>query len=88
MRGHGQSTVWGFHVGVDMPIGGLGWLRHLHRWFASHTARRRGATSFMSDAGWDARSERLRPFRAESALEQEVARRGVYGAVAIYTAIM
>lgn len=88
MRTHAHTTVWGSYAGMHRPSTGLDWLQRLQRWFASHRAQRTRATPVTFSGSWDARSERLRPLRADSALDLATAQGGPTAFMLLLTAML
>jgi hypothetical protein len=69
MHANGHTTVWGTHIGVNRAGDTKRWYQQLKAWWADHRAARRAAHLAALRAGWDARREAVRPFRADAAID-------------------
>ena len=88
MRVHGQTAIWGSHVGTHRPVGSLDWLKRLRQWFASHITHRKHATPEPQSGRWDSRPRHFRPPTTESALEHAAVHSGPAVSLALYGAII
>jgi hypothetical protein len=84
MRAHGQTTVWGTHIGVGRARGGAGWYQQLREWWAAHKAARQQARLSALSGCWDAEREALKPLRAEAAPEMAAAQGALSMATMLY----
>ena len=69
MHAHGQTTVWGTHIGVGRATDGQGWYQQVKEWWAAHQAARQEAKLATLRAQWDARREAVRPLHADAAID-------------------
>ncbi len=69
MHAHGQTTVWGTHIGVGRTTDGQGWYQQMKAWWAAHQAARQEAKLATLRAHWDARREAVHPFHADAAID-------------------
>ena len=69
MHAHGQTTVWGTHIGVGRATDGQGWYQQVKEWWAAHQAARQEAKLATLRAHWDARCEAVRPLHANAAVD-------------------
>jgi len=69
MHTHGQTTVWGTHIGVGQATDGKGWYQQLKAWWVAHTTARHEAKLATLRARWDARREAVRPLHADAAVD-------------------
>ena len=69
MHAHGQTTVWGTHIGVGRATDGQGWYQQVTAWGAAHQAARQEAKLATLRAQWDARREAVHPSHADAAID-------------------
>ena len=69
MYAHGQTTVWGTHIGVGLATDTKSWYQQIRdRWIAYKAARHDVKLATLT-ARWDARREAVRPFHADAAID-------------------
>jgi hypothetical protein len=81
---HGQTTVWGTHIGAGCDKDAKSWDQHLKEWWHAHKAARHEATLAALKARWDAKREAVTPCRAEAAPEMAVSQHAVSVATMLY----
>jgi hypothetical protein len=84
MRAHGQTMVWGTHIGVGRAHGTASWSQQLKAWWQARKTAHEQARRNALMACWDAKRETVRPLRAEAASEMVVAQHGVSVATMLY----
>ena len=69
MHAHGQTTVWGTHIGVGRAQDVQGWYHLLKdRWAAYKTARHEANLAILK-ARWNGRREVVSSLHADAALD-------------------
>jgi hypothetical protein len=84
MRAHGQTMVWGTHIGVGRADGTASWYQRLKGWWQARKAAHEQARHDTLTACWDAKREVVRPCRAEAASEMVAAQHAVFVATMLY----
>ena len=84
MQAHGQTIVWGRHIGVGRTHGGTRWYQQLKAWWQARKTAREQAQRQALLACWDAKRETVQPLRAEAACEMVVAQHATSVATMLY----
>jgi hypothetical protein len=87
MRAHGQTAVWGTHIGVRRTHDSKRWYQQLREWWAARSAARRQAKLAAMNASWNAERETLKPMRVEAAPEMALAQGTLSLATQMYALI-
>jgi hypothetical protein len=65
MQAHGQTTIWGTHLGVGRATNGKGWYQQVTAWWAA----RHDAKLATLTGRWDDGREAVRPLHADAAVD-------------------
>jgi hypothetical protein len=84
MRAHGQTMVWGTHIGVGHAHDTVSWYQQLKAWWQARKTAHEQARHHALTACWDAKHETVRPFRAEAAAEMVAAQHAVSVSTMLY----
>jgi hypothetical protein len=73
MSAHGQTMVWGMHLGKSIQDIRGHWLQRIGQWLAGRSESHKAALGMTFHRVWDSQREQFRPAPAESALAQVAA---------------
>ncbi len=88
MSAHGQTILWGTHVGKSTQYARGHWLQRIGQWLAGGSENRTAALRMTLLRVWDSRGERFRPAQTESALEHVAQGGGQSWLITIHSAAL
>ena len=88
MSAHGQTIVWGMHIGKSAQDVRGHWLQRIGQWLAGRSESHKAALRMTLYRVWDGRREQFRPEHTESALEHVAQRGGQSWLISMHSAAL